>query len=165
MPPNYTSIYFVPFRLGMAGLGGDLYQHLNTELNLSFSPNSETGSLKMPYAVMTAGTTNPQEVMIGMVKSFKKDPKRRPERRVASAYQKTYITCSYINDQSAVPITANLGLSEILGGWQYADDLPKLVQMATVDQVNTALNTYIVGLRWTYLGNTGTIEGFKPPVY
>lgn len=163
--PDYTSIYFVPFRLGMAGLGGDLYQHLNTELNLSFSPNSETGSLKMPYAVMTAGTANPQEVMTGMVSVLKKTQNGGLNEEWLQHIKSLYITGSYINDQSAAQITANLGLSEILGGWQYADDLPKLVQMTTLDQVNTALNTYIVGLRWTYLGNTGTIEGFKPPVY
>jgi hypothetical protein len=52
-----------------------------------------------------------------------------------------------------------------LGDWHYADDLPKLVQMVTVDQVNMALNTYISGLKWTYLGNTDAIEGFKPPAY
>ena len=77
----------------------------------------------------------------------------------------SYITLSYISDQSASAITNSLGTAEVLGGWQYAEDLPKLVQMVTVDQVNMALNTYISGLKWTYLGNTDAIEGFKPPVY
>jgi hypothetical protein len=52
-----------------------------------------------------------------------------------------------------------------MGGWQYADDLPQLINMATVEQVNRALSFYILGLRWNYLGNTEIIEGAKIPSY
>jgi zinc protease len=163
--PEYTSIYYVPFCLGMTGLGGNLYQYLNTNLNLSFSPDSETGSLRMPYAVMTAGTAKPQEAMTGMINVLKTTQQGGLNEEWLQHIKNSYITNSYINDQSAAQITASLGQAEILGGWQYADDLTKLVQMTTLEQVNAALNTYIMGLRWTYLGNTEAIEGFKPPVY
>ena len=77
----------------------------------------------------------------------------------------TYITNSYINDQSSAQVTENLGLAEILGNWQYADDLPELVNMTTVEQVNRVIGYYITGLRWAYLGNLDAIEGWKPPPY
>jgi predicted Zn-dependent peptidase len=163
--PEYTSIYYVPFRLGMTGIGGNLYQYLRSQHNLSYNPGSSTIPLKMPYAVMHAGTTEPQEAMLAMMQVLKKVQTDGLNDEWLQHIKNIYITSSYIHDQSASQITNNLGLAEILGDWHYADDLPKLVQMVTVDQVNMALNTYISGLKWTYLGTTDAIEGFKPPAY
>jgi predicted Zn-dependent peptidase len=163
--PEYTSIYYVPFRLGVSGIGGNLYQYLRSEHNLSYSPDAATVPLKMPYAEMHAGTTSPQEVIFAMMKILKEVQSNGLNEEWLQHIKNTYITDSYIHDQSASQITNSLGLAEILGGWHYADDLPKLVQMVTVDQVNMALISYIVGLRWSYMGNTDAIEGFKPPAY
>jgi zinc protease len=64
--PDFTSINYVPFRLGVSGLGGNLYQNLRSRRNLSYSPTTSTVALRMPYAMMIAGTNNVQEVMEGM---------------------------------------------------------------------------------------------------
>lgn len=163
--PEYTSIYYVPFRMGMSGLGGNLYQFLRSDRSLSYSPGSAVNNFKMPYAEMDAGTINPKEAINGMYNVLKDVQNKGLNEEWLQHIKNSYITLSYISDQSASAITNSLGTAEVLGGWQYAEDLPKLVQMVTVDQVNMALNTYISGLKWTYLGNTDAIEGFKPPVY
>ncbi|HTK22315.1 MAG TPA: pitrilysin family protein [Mucilaginibacter sp.] len=163
--PEYTSIYYVPFRMGITGIGGNLYQYLRSNRSLSYSPGSGVYNLRVPYAEMDAGTTNPKEAISGMLKVLKEVQTDGLNEEWLQHIKNSYLTQSYINDQSASAITNSLGLAEVLGGWQYAEDLPKLVQMVTVEQVNSALNTYIAGLKWTYVGNTDEIEGYKPPAY
>jgi zinc protease len=163
--PEFTSVNYVPFRLGISGLSGNIYQYLRTQRNLSYDPGANSLAFKMPYAVMFASTNNVQEVMDGMVSMLKNIQSRGLNDEWLQHIKNSYITRSYINDQSASAITNNLGLAEILGNWQYADDLPELVKMVTVEQVNNALNSYIVGLRWAFLGNTEDIDGFKVPAY
>ena len=163
--PEYTSIYSVPFRMGMMGIGGNLVRYLRSDRSLSYAPSSNMFALRVPYAELNTGTTNPKEAMFGMVKVLKDVQTNGFNEQWLQHLKNLFLTSSYINDQSASAIAANLGLAEILGGWQYAEDFPKLVQMVTVYQVNMALSTYISGLKWTYLGNTDAIDGFKPPAY
>jgi len=163
--PDFTSVNYVPFRLGISGLGGNLYQYLRSQLHLSYNPGTNTVPLKMPFATMTAGTNNVPEVMAGMVNVLKEIRNSGLNDEWLQHIKNTYITRSFINDQSAAAITDNIGSAEILGGWQYADDLPQLVKMVTVEQVNNALNFYVVGLRWTFLGNPEAIENYRPPAF
>ncbi len=163
--PEFTSDKYVPFRLGISGLGGNLYQYLHAMHNLSYSSGSSTMALKMPYAVMHVATTNVQEAVFGMMATLKELQNRGFDDEWLQHLKSIYISRSYFSEQSSSEINYNLGLAEILGNWLYADDLPKLVQMVTVEQINDALNFYIVGLRWTYLGNPEAIQGFKIPAF
>jgi len=163
--PDYTSINYVPFRLGVMGLSGNLYQRLRTQNNLSYNPGAEVVETKMPFAMMSTDANNPQQAVFGMMQVLKSIQSNGVDNEWLQHIKNVYLTHSYINEQSPAAICNILGEAEILGGWQYADDLPKLVQMVTVQQVNSALNYYITGLRWTYLGNIDAIEGFKPPPY
>lgn len=163
--PGLTSIDYVPFRLGISGLSGNIIATLNREMHLSYSQGANSIALRMPYAEMYVSTTRPREAMAVMLGKLKDIQTGQMDDEWLERIKNSYITASYINDQSASAITNSLGEAEILGGWQYAEDLPKLVMMATTDQVNRALQSYILGIRWYYLGNTDTIEGFRPPVY
>jgi zinc protease len=79
-----------------------------------------------------------------------------------------YITSNYTKQQSSAAMTASLGRAEILGGWQYEDSLPSLIDNVTVDGIKVAFNKYIVGLRWSYLGNQvladQAADAFKQPL-
>lgn len=163
--PEFTTISYIPFQLGIAGLSGNLYAYLKTYSGLSYLPYAKIVPLRMPYVVMSAGTTNVHATMAGMLNKLKQIQTGGLNDEWLQHLKNIFLTTSYINDQSAASITAHLGSAEILGNWQYADDFTKLVDMVTVDQVNYALNYYIVGLRWTFLGNLEAIENFKPPVY
>jgi predicted Zn-dependent peptidase len=114
---------------------------------------------------MTASTTNPQQVMLAMLTVLKRVQISGYDDEWLQHIKNSYITTNYINEQSTAEITNSLGRAEILGNWQYDDDLPQLVNMVTVEQLNNVINYYIKGLRWGYLGNTDAIAGFKPPVY
>ena len=163
--PELTSIDYVPYKLGISGLSGNINATLNREMHLSYSQGANSIALRMPYANMYVSTTRPREAMAVMLEKLKNIQAGQMDDEWLERIKNSYITASYIDDQSASDITSRLGEAEVLGGWQYADDLPKLVMMATTAQVNRALQSYIFGIRWYYLGNTDTIEGFKPPVY
>jgi len=163
--PEFTNVNYVPFKMGITGLSGNIYSYLRTQNNLSYSAGAYTSALIMPYTQMYAATNDLPAVMNGMLKKLKEIQNNGMEDEWLQHIKNIYITWSYINDQSASEITDNLGLAEILGNWQYGEDLPQLVKMVTVDQINKALNQYIVGLRWTILGNPEAIEGFTPPPY
>jgi zinc protease len=163
--PGMTNIDYVPFQIGISGLAGNIYQTLRRDLNLSYSQGADLVNLRMPYVKIYATTKRPLEAMQAMVATLKRIQSDGVDDEWLTHLKNIYLTRSYIEDQSASEICSSLGHAEVMGGWQYAEDLPQLVKMATVEQVNRALNFYIVGLRWNYLGNTQAVEGAKLPVY
>ena len=163
--PAFSDINYVPFRLGISGLGGNLYQYLHTQRNLSYQTGTAVFAKKIPFAVMFAVSNDVRDAMEAMLLKLRQIQMGGLNDEWLQHLKNIYLTSSFINDQSSSSIAARLGESEVLGGWQYADDLSKLVQMTTVQQVNNALNYYIVGLRWTLLGKPEAIEGIKPPAY
>ena len=163
--PEFTNVNYIPFRMGISGLSGNIYYSLRTGGNLSYSAGAFTSELLMPYTQMYASTNDVYTVMNTMLKKLKDIQNNGMDNEWLQHVKNTYITRSYIDGQSASAITNSLGQAEILGNWQYADDLTKLVQMVTVEQVNNALNFYISGLRWTVLGNADVVDNIKPPAY
>jgi predicted Zn-dependent peptidase len=163
--PEFTSDKYVPFRLGISGLNGNLFQYLHSVHNISYSSGASIMPLKMPYAEMHVATANVQEAVVGMMTILKELQSRGFDDEWLQHLKSIYIARSYFSEQSSSEINYNLGLAEILGNWQYADDLPKLVQMVTVEQINDALNFYIVGLKWTFLGDPKVLDGFKIPAF
>jgi len=163
--PQFTDVNYVPFRLGISALSGSLYAALSTQSSLVYNSNANTLQLKMPIATMSANSIHVQETMLVMVRKLKELQANGADGEWLQHIKNSYLTQSYINNQSAAGIAGILGQAEILGNWQYADDLTKLVDMSTAEQISSALNFYITGLRWTYLGNTDVFEDFKPPAY
>ncbi len=175
LPTNYISAIMnspavnsadnVPFRLGISALSNTLYYELRSQRKLAYDPSAFTWSYQMPFAQMNLSTDKPQEAIPAMINVLKNLQAAGVNNEWLTRLKNSFLISNFINDQSAASVTNRLGLAEINGGWQYADDFPQLVYMATTDQVAKALNTYIVGLRWTFLGNPDAIEGFKIPPY
>jgi len=163
--PEFTDVNYVPFRLGISALGGSLYAALSAQSNLVYNTTATAFQLKMPIALITASSTHVQETMLVMVRKLKELQANGTDGEWLQHIKNTYLTEYYLNNQNVTNIAAILGQAEVLGNWQYADDLTKLVDMATAEQISSALNFYITGLRWTYLGNTEVFEDFRPPVY
>ena len=65
----------------------------------------------------------------------------------------SFITSNYMKLQSSSAITGNLGQAEILGGWQYFENLPTMLEQVTPQQINQAMQKYPIGVRWSYLGD------------
>lgn len=151
--PPVNSTDFVPFRLGIAAFGGALFGELRTRLNLSYNPGTSIVMQQMPYALMFVSTTSPKEAVEAMTKQLNRVRDYGLTKGGLGHLKSSFITNNYIKQQSSSAITGTLGVAEVLGGWQLADSLPALVGQVTVDQINMVMNKYIVGLRWSYLGD------------
>lgn len=166
--PQFTDPDFVPFRMGIGAFSGLLFRQLRTNLHLSYAQGAYVEDLQMPYAQIYVSTTNPKDAVAAITVLLKKIKEVSLNEHALSQMKSGFITNNYIRQQSSAAITANLGMAEILGGWQYADNLPQLVDQTTVEAINAAFRKYIVGIRWAYLGNQeqadAAADAFKTPV-
>lgn len=166
--PQFTSDDFVPFRIGMSAFGSVLFRELRTRLHLSYDPSADVSLLQMPYAEMSVSTTDPREAVQQMTVLLRKVKGITLSEDGLKEMKNGYITSNYIKQQSSAAIAANLGKAEILGGWKYEDNFATLIEHVTPQQIRDAFNKYIVGLRWTYLGNAAPAEqaneAFKQPL-
>jgi zinc protease len=151
--PQVNSEDYVPYRLGVAALGGSLFAELRTRLNLSYDPGTSSVMQKMPYGLMYISTTKPKEAVSIMTETLNKFMDYGISPNGLTHLKAGYFTGNYIKLQSTSAITQSLGVAEILGGWSMDEALPTAIDNVTVEQVNKALSKYIVGLRWSYLGN------------
>ena len=151
-PPVYSPDY-VPYRLAISVLAGSLFSDLRTDLNLGYDPGAESVMRKMPYATMSISTTQPTQAVHEMVKILNLVRQYGVSERGLKQLKSSYITTSYITQQSTSAITGGLGEAEIFGGWETAEQLPALIDKVTIQQIDNAINEYVVGLRWSYLGN------------
>jgi len=163
--PGMTNIQYVPFQLGVSGLSGNIGATLRNDLRLSYSQGARSVKLLMPYAEMYVSTTRPLQAMQVMINKLKELQNGEMNDEWLNRIKSGYIISSYIDGQSSADLTNALGEAEVLGDWQYAEHLPQLVMMTTPQQVNQAMQFYIVGLRWYYEGNTEAIQADKVPKY
>ncbi|WP_184545240.1 M16 family metallopeptidase [Mucilaginibacter sp. FT3.2] len=163
--PAFSSDDYVPYRVGISALGGSLFSELRTKLNLSYDPGTYSVMQQMPYGIMYVSTTDPKAAILAMNSQVKKVLGYGLSPEGLQRIKSSFITTNYIKQQSTASITGSLGIAEVLGGWQFAEDLPKLLEKVTVDQINQAMYKYIVGLRWSYLGDpakaTEAADAFK----
>ena len=163
--PELTNINYVPFRMGISGLSGNIYYQFHIATGIAYNAGAYTRAFKIPFSILYADGKDVQQLMQGIMFQLKHIQKDGLNDEWLQHIKNTYITTSYINDQSAAALTNSLGEAEILGNWEYAEDLTELVKMVTVEQVNNALNFYITGLRWAFLGNPEDLDGVRVPVY
>ncbi|HEY9196108.1 MAG TPA: pitrilysin family protein [Mucilaginibacter sp.] len=166
--PSFSSAEYIPYRIGISALGGSLFSELRTRLNLSYDPGTYSVMQLMPYGVMYVSTTNPKEAVMAINRQVKKVLSYGLSTEGLERIKNSFITTNYIKQQSTSSITGSLGLAEVLGGWQIAEELPKAIQKVTVDEINQAMSKYITGIRWSYLGDPQKAaeaeNAFKLPV-
>jgi zinc protease len=156
--PQVTSPDYVPFRLGISILGGALFNDLRTKLNLSYDPGANSEMRQMPYATMYVSTTQPKQAVLELTRMLNLVRAYGASKDGLKHLKSGYIVTNYLKQQSTAAITGSLGEAEILGGWEMDEKLPEAINSVTVDQIDIALNEYIVGLRWAYLGNVAQGE-------
>jgi len=166
--PRFTSADFVPFRMGIGVFSGLLFRQLRTNLHLSYSQGAHVEMKQMPYAEMHVSTTKPKEAVNAMTALLKKVKSVVFNERGLEEMKGGFITSNYIRQQSSAALAGNLGNAEILGGWEYEENLPAMIDKVTAEDINRALNKYIIGLRWSYLGNQAladdAADAFKQPI-
>jgi predicted Zn-dependent peptidase len=166
--PKFTDADFVPYRLGIGAFSGLLFRQLRTNLHLSYSQGAYVRELQMPYAEIYVSTTKPKEAVNAINESIKKIRQITLSDKGMREIKSGFITSNYTRQQSSAAITASLGMAEILGGWEYEDKLPDLIEGTTPELINGTFNKYIIGVRWSYLGNQSladaAADAFKVPV-
>ena len=151
--PKFNNPDYVPFRLGIGILGGALFRELRNNRHLSYSQGAFVRALQMPYAEMYISTTSPKDAAPQMLYVLRRLKEIVLSDRGLEETKNSFITSYYMKQQGSAAITSNLGLAEILGGWQLEDNLPNTVNDVTSWDIKKALNKYIYGVRWSYLGN------------
>ncbi|OCX54501.1 hypothetical protein BEL04_09695 [Mucilaginibacter sp. PPCGB 2223] len=166
--PRMTSPDYTAFHLGMSGLSGTLFAEIRTKRNLSYAPGAYAANQQMPYAVMYVSTLSPGEAVSVMMEELNRIKASGVTASGLKELKSSYITSSYVKQQESNAITGNLGQAEIMGDWNLFETAPDKVEEVTADQILKALNKYIVGVRWSYLGDVKLANeaaaAFKIPV-
>jgi zinc protease len=166
--PPVNSADYVPFRLGISILAGALFSDLRTKLNLSYDPGAVSEMRQMPFARMYVSTNQPKVAVGEMTRMLSLVRLYGATKDGLKHLKSGYIVTNYLKQQSTAAITGSLGMAEVLGDWQMEEKLPELINSVTVEQIDIALNQYIVGLRWAYLGDADQArdaeESFKQPL-
>ncbi len=151
--PVMSSPDYLPYRMGISALSGSLYSEIRVKRNLSYDPGAHTERNQMPYAIMEVSTTSPKEAITVMMTQLNRAKNQRLLSSGLKELKSGYITSNYIKQQASNAITGNLGSAEILGDWRLFEELPDRLEEVTPDQIYKALNKYITGVRWSYLGD------------
>lgn len=163
--PLPNSVDYIPFRLGINALGATLYYSLFVQQQTAFNPVAACINTQMPYTYIAMSTSRPQQAITEVFKTIKTLQKRGVNEDWLTRLKNGLVIGNFMNEQNVAAVANNLGTAEINSGWQYADDYPQLIYMATVEQVNNALNKYIVGLKWNYVGRLDDIKDFTLPLF
>lgn len=166
--PSITSPDYASFQLGVALLSGQLFLQLRTRLNLSYDPGARVIDGLMPYCLFHVSTNDPKQAVGEMVEVIKRSKMLNFPDRVLNRLKNNFITSNYMTQQSTSEIANELGEAEIEGGWEFDDTFPDQVAAVTVDKIDLALTKFLLGVRWSYLGNTElaahAADEFKAPI-
>lgn len=151
--PVMSSPDYIPFHMGISALSGTLFSEIRTKRNLSYSPGAYASNLQMPYAVMYVTTSYPKEAVTVMIDELNRIKSVGVTSSGLKELKSSYITTSYVKQQESNAMTGNLGVAEIMGDWNLFETAADRVEEVTGDQILKALKKYIVGVRWSYLGD------------
>jgi predicted Zn-dependent peptidase len=162
--PTMASDEYVPYRLAINILSGNLFTEIRTKRNLSYAPGANTTNLQMPYASVYVSTTSPVESASIMLDQMKVLKMQTVTAESLTNLKNEFFTSSYIKEQSSGALATSLGQAEVLGGWKLAEELPGKINAVSKEQIVAAAQKYIHGINWSYLGDpklVKTSEVFK----
>ncbi|WP_448697309.1 M16 family metallopeptidase [Mucilaginibacter sp. AW1-3] len=166
--PSMSSPDYTAFHMGISGLSGTLFSEIRTKRNLSYSPGAYAVNMQMPYAIMYVTTSFPKDAINVMIEQLNRIKSVGVTSSGLKELKSSYITSSYVKQQESNAITGNLGQAEIMGNWDLFETAADRVEDVTAEQIQKALNKYIAGVRWCYLGDiklaNEAAEAFKIPV-
>lgn len=165
--PTMASEDYVPYRLAINILSGNLFTEIRTKRNLSYAPGANTTNLQMPYSSVYVSTTSPVESASIMLQQLKDLKLQTVTPEGLTNLKNEFFTNSYIKDQSSGAMATSLGQAEILGSWKLAEELPAKINAVTREQITAAAQKFIHGITWSYLGDSKLVnksEVFKAAV-
>jgi zinc protease len=163
--PLPNSHDYIPFKLGVAAIAGNLYYNLTVQQQTAFNPVVASIDTQMPYTYIAMATSRPTIAINEVFTTIKMVQKRGVNDEWLTRLKNGMVISNFMNEQNVAAVATKLGNAEINSDWHYADDYPQLIYMATVQQVNDALNKYIVGMKWNYVGRLEDIKDFTLPLF
>lgn len=155
----------IPMQLGMSILYDRYFLELRTNRSLSYAPAAfySSGVLGNPYNVIYISTQKPEEamkVMVDIINDVKKNGFTADELKNK---QQKFLTNYYMGLETSASQSSKLGIYELLGGYEMADEFTNTVNATNLTDINRVFDKYTKAIKWVYLGKQDDVkkEDFK----
>ena len=157
----------VPMMVAMSILGDRYFEELRTKRSLSYAPAAfySRGVLNNPYNAIYISTLDPKQSMEVMVAEINKIKEVGFEDKELADKKQGYLTQYYMGLETTSAQSNGLGLAEMAGGWELADEFTEKVNKLTTADINRVFDQYTKAIKWTYLGKQDMVDAddFKKP--
>lgn len=165
--PKMDSKDGVAMMIAMRILRQRLFIEIRTKRGLSYAPSASYASsiVNNPYNFIYVSTTDPKqsiEVMVNEIDKLRSDGYSAKE---LVDVKQSYLTTHYMGLETMSSQAGNLGLAELKGNWEMAEEFANIVNDITLDDINDAMKKYGETISWTYLGKEDMVneEDFLQP--
>lgn len=154
--------------LAMSILRDRYFVELRTKRSLTYAPGAgyANGIINNPYNYLYISTVNPKESIKVMVEELKKLKSDGFTQKELTNKQQKFLTSYYMGQETLSSQSSALGMAELKGDWQMAENFTADVNTVTLEDINRVIDKYSDVISWTYLGNPEQIseEDFLQPV-
>ena len=79
--------------------------------------------------------------------------------------KQSFLTSHYMGLETMASQSRNLGLADLKGNWEMAEEFANIVNDISLDDINGAIKKYSENITWTYLGKKDMVneEDFVQP--
>jgi predicted Zn-dependent peptidase len=157
----------VPMMVAMSILGDRYFEELRTKRSLSYAPAAfySRGVLNNPYNAIYISTLDPKQSMEVMVAEINKIKEVGFADKELADKKQGYLTQHYMGLETTSAQSNSLGLAEMAGGWELAEEFTDKVNKLTTADINRVFDAYTKAIKWTYLGKQDMVDAddFKTP--
>ena len=158
----------VAMLLAMSILRDRYFIELRTKRGLTYAPGAgySSGIVNNPYNYIYVSTTNPKESIKVMVDELKKLKEEGFSEDELINKQQSFLTSYYMGQETLASQSNSLGVNELKGGWEMAEEFTSRVNNVSLEDINRVIDKYTDVIDWTYLGKASEIseEDFLQPV-
>lgn len=154
--------------IAMSILYDRYFNELRTKRSLSYAPGAGYASsiVNNPYNYVYISTTKPKESIKVMVDELKKLKEKGFNEDELVDKKASFLTRYYMGQETLSSQSNTLGVAELKGGWEMAENFTMMVNEVSLEDINRVIDKYTDVISWTYLGNGDLImeEDFLQPV-
>ena len=165
--PKMDSKEGVAMRIAMSVLRDRLFIEIRTKRGLSYAPQSfySNGIVENPYNAIYVTTIDPKQSMRVMVDELDKLRSVGYTAKELTDVKQGFLTSHYMGLETMASQSRNLGLADLKGNWEMAEEFANIVNDISLDDINNAIKKYTENITWTYLGKKDMVneEDFIQP--
>lgn len=165
--PKMDSKEGVAMRIAMSILSDRLFVEIRTKRGLSYAPYSfyDNSIVENPYNAIYVTTINPKESMKVMVDEIDKLRTVGYTAKELTDVKQGFLTSHYMGLETMASQSRNLGLADLKGNWEMAEEFANIVNDISLEDINGAIKKYTDNITWTYLGKKDMVneEDFVQP--